>query len=54
MERRWRRVLDRLERRADIVAQAFEPGFDARLAAFQLSGIHVRPFDFEWRMASGE
>jgi hypothetical protein len=54
MERRRGRALERLQCGADIVAQPFEPGFDARLAAFQLSGIHVRSFDIKWREASSE
>jgi hypothetical protein len=45
MERRRRGALERFECRADIVAQPFEPGFDPRLAAFQVSGVHVRSLD---------
>src|ERR1019366_10677418 len=41
-ERRARRqrILDRLERSADIVAQRFEPGSRAGLAGFDLAGVH--------------
>jgi hypothetical protein len=41
----WKRILQRLKRRADIVAQALEPCSCARLAGFQLSNVHqlLRP-----------
>ena len=40
--RRCRRqcILEPLERRADVVAQLFEPGAGAGLARFKLSGVH--------------
>src|SRR5712671_5285302 len=34
-------VLQRLERRADVVAQPFEPAARAGLAGFDLSGVHA-------------